>query len=380
MRVVICPDKFKGSLSAFEVGRAIRSGIQRRWPGLDPVLHPMSDGGDGMLDVLTRNLDLEPVSVVVADPLFRPVTAAYGVSPDRTTAYLESARASGLGLLTEPERDCLETTTLGTGQMIRDALNRGAGRIILGIGGSATNDAGIGMAAALGYRFLDRSGAELRPIGRNLVRLDTIDDGGVAPELPAVEVIVASDVGNPLHGEHGAARVFARQKGADQTAIRLLDRGLANFARVVEEKWNLDLQRIPGAGAAGGLGGGAIAFLGARLRSGVEMMIELTGLEARIARADLVITGEGCLDEQTLTGKAVAGVARLAGRHGKKLAVICGSSSLSAARLRSLGIHYLEAIMNQGRSLDDAMAHAFGYVEDAAAALAHRIDGSTHPN
>lgn len=381
MRVVVCPDKFKGSLSALEACRAIRSGIERRWPRSDVSLHPMSDGGDGMLEVLARNLELEPVSVAVADPLFRPVTAAYGVSPDGATAYLEMARASGLALLEAAERDCLETTTLGTGQMIRDALDRGARRIVLGIGGSATNDAGIGMAAALGYRFRDPAGAELRPVGRNLVRLDTIDDRGVAPELAAVGVVVAADVRNPLHGEHGAAWVFARQKGADDDAIRLLDQGLVNFARVVGQKWGLDLERIPGAGAAGALGGGAIAFLGASLRSGVELMIELTGLEAHIAQADLVITGEGRLDEQTLTGKVVAGVAGVAGRHRKNLAAICGSSSLPAARLRSLGIHHLEAILNEGRSLDDAMAHAFGYVEEAAAALADRIgDGSAHPN
>ncbi len=373
MNVLVCPDKFKGSLTARQVCKAVRAGIRRHSPATEVTSHPMSDGGDGMLDILTQTIGLQTVSVEVCDPLFRPVQAQYGVSRDGADAYVEMSRASGLVLLAESERDCLETTTYGTGELIADALRHGVRRIVLGIGGSATNDGGFGVGAALGYRLLDANGEQLIPIGRNLGRLHRIDDAAVVPELAGVEVTVASDVQNPLHGPTGAAWTFARQKGADDDAIERLDRGLMNFARVVRDQWGLDLQRIPGSGAAGGLGGGAIAFLGAKLRSGIEMMIEVTALPDRIAGSDLVITGEGRLDEQTLQGKVIDGVLRVARDRGKRVAVVCGSSSLSHAELERYGITDLAAIMTGDRSLADAMSNAAGYLEDAAFELAGRL-------
>lgn len=366
MDVLVCPDKFKGSLTAMQVCEAIKAGILRCDSGVAVICHPMSDGGDGMLDVLAETLGLEIVSVAVRDPLFRTITAEYGISPDGSTAFVEMARASGLVLLDPGELDCRNTTSFGTGELILDALRRGIRRVILGIGGSATNDGGIGVAAALGFRFLDAAGRDLRPVGKNLSLVDTIDASGVEAELGSAEFVVASDVQNPLFGPQGAARTFARQKGADAAAIGQLDEGMASLAAVIREKWGIDLQDIPGSGAAGGLGGGAVAFLGARLTSGVDLMIDATRLEERIAKSDLVVTGEGRLDEQTLGGKLIDGIIRRARIHDKKVAVLCGSSSLSATQVHSAGISYCGSIMDGGRSLQDAMRNAARYLEDSA--------------
>jgi glycerate kinase len=348
------------------VCQAIKSGIRRYSSTIQVTTHPLADGGDGMLDILEENIGLNLVAVEVKDPLFRPVQAEYGVSPTGDTAYVEMSRASGLVLLKETERDCLETSTYGTGELILDALQRGVKRIVLGMGGSATNDAGTGVAVALGYRFLDASGAELQPIGNNLRLVETIDNRAVVPELAGVEVHLASDVQNSFYGKDGAAWTFARQKGADDEAIELLDEGLENIARLVQEKWGKNLQDIPGSGAAGGLGGGAIAFLGARLESGIEMMIATTRLEDRVADTDLVVTGEGKLDEQTLAGKVIDGVINTAEKYNKKVAVLCGASSLSPEATREFGIYYCDQILKDGRSLQDAMANGYRYLEECA--------------
>lgn len=373
MQVLLCPDKFKGSLSAAEVCDAIRAGIHRHSRAIEVLSHPLADGGDGTLEVLKQTAGVRGVRLTVKDPLFRPVAAEYGLSADGATAYVEMSQASGLVLLAESERDCLKTTTWGTGELIADALARGATRVVLGLGGSATNDAGTGVAAALGYRFLDEAGRELAPVGENLHRIAAVDAAGVLPALARARVDIASDVQNPFYGPDGAAWVFARQKGAGEAAIRLLDDGLRNVARLVERQWGIDLQQRPGSGAAGGLGGGAMAFLGAELHSGIGMIMEITGLEERIAHADLVITGEGRLDEQTLSGKVIDGVMQLARRHGRRVAVLCGTAELSPERLRAYGIAYCGQVLRNGRSLADAMRNAPTYLEECATELCRAL-------
>jgi len=353
-------------MTAIQVCHAIEAGIHKYSPDIDITLHPLADGGDGMLDILVENMGLDVIEMEVLDPLFRPIRAAYGMSPDKKTAYVEMSKASGLVLLSEAERNCLETTTYGTGQLIGDALKRGAKRIVLGMGGSATNDAGTGVAVALGYRLLDAHGKELQPVGKNLSLISEIDDQAVMPELANAEVVLASDVQNSFFGKEGAAWTFARQKGADDAAINFLDEGLQNFARVAEKKWNKDLQAIPGAGAAGGLGGGGIAFLNARLQSGIELLMEVTCLDDRISRADLVITGEGKLDEQTLSGKVIHGVVSSAKNYGKSVAALCGASELDPDRLKDFGVDYCGQIMKDGRSLQDAMQNGPEYLTQCA--------------
>lgn len=374
MNVLICPDKFKGSLTAPQVCHAIRAGVLRQSPSANVVCHPLSDGGDGMLDILSENIAITRISLRINDPLFQPITAEYGISARGDTAYIEMSQASGLALLKAGELNVLEASTFGTGELVRDALRRGARRVVLGLGGSATNDAGMGVAAALGCRFLDPEGKELRPIGKNLGRVAEIDDRMLLPELAQSRIEIASDVQNPFYGTNGAAHVFARQKGADDKTVELLDQGLKSFADIVREKTGIDLQQVAGAGAAGGLGGGAVSLLNAKLSSGIDMIIDVTGLATKVADADLVITGEGRLDEQTLSGKVIDGVVRLARKFNKPVAVLCGSSAIAPARLKEIGISWCTSILTGDRSLQDAMLNGRQYLEESAYALLSAVE------
>ena len=373
MKILVCPDKFKGSLDASQVCDAIRRGIRRYSSAIEVSTHPLADGGDGMLEILTENIDLELMRVEVRDPLFRPIQASYGLTRGGDTAFIEMSQASGLVLLSESERNCLDTTSLGTGELILDAIGRGVKRVVLGIGGSATTDAGMGVAAALGYRFLDASGEALEPIGKNLALICAIDDRDLVPALARVQIDVASDVQNVFYGREGAAWVFGPQKGADPAAVLQLDEGLRNFARLVEAGWSIDLQGLPGSGAAGGLGGGARALLDARIHSGIGMIIEATRLADKAAAVDLIITGEGMLDEQSLGGKVIDGVLALAQEHDKKVAVLCGACRLSRSELQRVGISYCDQIMQADRSLEDAMTNGFEYLEQCAYQLIRAI-------
>ena len=366
MKILLCPDKFKGSLSAAQACEAIAQGIRRHSANAEVVLHPLADGGDGLLDILTANLDLELHTIEVSNPLFRPIEASYGLSSCRSTAYIEMSRASGLVLLAEQERNCLNTTSYGTGELILHAIEQGVERVVLGIGGSATNDAGLGLAAALGYRFLDVDGKELVPVGKNLALVTAIDEAGVRPELASLRVDIASDVLNPFYGSQGAASVFAPQKGADEEAVKMLDTGLRNIAQIVEKKWGVDLQAIAGSGAAGGLGGGAVAFLGAEIHSGIDMIIEATHLREKLSGVDWMITGEGMLDEQSMGGKVVDGVLQLAEASGINTAVLCGACTLSVDQLDQAGIRYCKQIVDKSLSLQDAMANGYQYLEECA--------------
>ncbi|MGC4154705.1 MAG: glycerate kinase [Propionicimonas sp.] len=315
MRIVVAPDSFKESMSAVEAGAAIEAGIRRVWPEADVTCLPMSDGGEGLVRVLTPALGGELVEATVADCLGRPCRATYGWAADQRLAVIEVAEAVGLQQIPVAERDPLGASTEGVGELLREALDRGATRIVVGLGGSATTDGGSGMLRALGMRFLDADGAELRPGGGNLVGLAQIDTTDLDPRLSEVRVEVASDVNNPLLGDQGSAAIFAPQKGASPEQVEHLEAGLARLAHLSALAGE-DLSEAAGAGAAGGLGFAFLRYLGATIRPGVDTVIEATGYEEALEYADYVFTGEGSIDAQSSSGKAPWGVATRAARRG----------------------------------------------------------------
>ena len=323
-RVLIAPDKFKGTLSAAAVAEALAGGWRRADPRVEIEEVPVADGGEGTLEALVDALGGEIRRRKVTGPLGDPVEAEYGLVPTSggVEGVIEMARASGLALVSEPRRDVKRATTYGTGELIAAAVREGATRVLVTIGGSATNDAGAGMAQALGVRLLDDEGRELPPGGAALERLATIDLGGLDPGVAKAEVLVACDVDNPLTGPSGASAVFGPQKGATTDDVAHLDRCLGRFAAVTERDLGLGIREVPGAGAAGGLGAGLVAFLGAKLRPGFDLIAEALGLGARVRAADVVVTGEGRFDRGSLHGKAPVGVLRLAG--GKRTALVAG--------------------------------------------------------
>lgn len=324
-KIVIAPDSFKGCLSAADVAEACLRAVRSVAPGCEVVKLPVADGGEGTSRAVTEATGGNFVQCQVCDPLMRPVTATYGISPDGTTAYMEMAQASGIALLDADELNPMETTSFGTGQMILDAIRRGCRYIILGIGGSATTDAGTGMLQALGYRFLDGNGTPLGQGGKILSEIRAIDSSGVEPRLRSTRISVACDVNNPLYGPRGAACVFAPQKGADAEMVRLLDIGLRNFARIVTSSSLPRIDDFPGAGAAGGLGGALVSFLGADLRPGIDLVLDVTGFDTKLRGADIVITGEGKMDAQTCMGKAPWGVMKRAAQFGIPTIAIAGA-------------------------------------------------------
>jgi glycerate 2-kinase len=363
MVVLIAPDKFKGSLNANEVCAAVREGLMAKYPEARVMSVPLADGGEGTCNLLTDFFHGKIIRLEVSGPLFKPVLAEYGISEDGTTAFIEMARASGLQLLSDRERNPLYTSTYGTGELIRHALDEGVKQIILGIGGSATNDAGLGMAAALGFEFFDKGKNPLHPVGENLVHLHTIRSDKIHPRLKQVGCITLCDVSNPLHGPDGAAFVYGPQKGADQESVHLLDKGLQNFERIASEHFKQQVD-FPGAGAAGGLGAGASIFLNAILKKGIAYFITATGLHEKIMQADLVITGEGKLDQQSLSGKVVIEVSRLAKLCGKPVIAVCGQCQLNSQELSGAGIQQVIPLVRSSISAEDAMQRAYSLIKD----------------
>lgn len=356
MKILIAPDKFKGSLTAIEVCGIVKDEISACNSDHQIVTQPLADGGEGTMELLTALSNGSQVAVSVADPLHRQIQSAYGISRDRSTAFIEMASASGLQLLKREERNCLLTSTFGTGQLIKHALDQGAKKIILGIGGSATNDAGMGMARALGIELIDNKGEKLQGLGKDLLSLSKIDFQNCHSSLRQAEFVVLTDVTNPLHGMNGAAHVFASQKGADKNAITLLDAGLKNVERIANELgYSVD---FPGAGAAGGMGAGAKLFLNAIVQSGMEFIAHYTNLENQIIKADLVLTGEGKMDNQTLSGKVVKGVADLAKKYGKKVIAIAGVCELNDEQLNRLGIAQVISLVDESTPSLYAMSNA----------------------
>lgn len=351
MNILICPDKFKDSLTAREAAYAIKEGLPEEHIA---ILVPMADGGEGSLEVIAQNLPGEWAVATVHDPLFRLLSAQYFISGN--TAYIEMAKASGYELLTDNERDCTKTTTLGTGELIQDAIDRDVKNIVLFIGGSATNDGGIGVATALGYQFLDESGKELAPIGENLIQVREIR----LPEKPLTNIsfAVICDVTNPFYGPNGAAHVYAAQKGATAGQIAQLDAGLRNLAERIKKQLTIDIQQLPGAGAAGGLGGGAVAFLNAEIKSGTKTLIEITGLEEKIRHTDLIITGEGKFDGQSINGKLIDGICAIARKQQVPVWMVCGVSQISDEQITDLGISRIITLTNEETSVQYAIENA----------------------
>jgi glycerate 2-kinase len=360
-RIVIAPDSFKGSLTAAEVAGAVAGGLRRVWPDAQITLLPLSDGGEGWVDTIVTAAGGRRVTESVTGPLGDPVEATYGLIelPEGRGAVIEMASASGLHLIDRSTADPRRTTTYGTGELIVRALDRGVRRLLVGIGGSATNDGGAGLAEALGVSLLDAGGARLGPGGAELARLEHVDISGIDRRIREVEVLVASDVDNPLTGEHGASAVFGPQKGASPEAVAELDAALANFADKVEVAVGRSARDEPGAGAAGGLGFGLMMFCDAIVRPGIELSLDAVGADAALETADLVITGEGRIDAQTLRGKAPVGVARRAQRFGVPVVAVAGSigplDDELAGDLRAAGISVVCPIIEEPSEPHDVM-------------------------
>jgi glycerate kinase len=372
VRIVVAPDKFKGSLTAREAGNAMARGLARAFPGASIDVVPVADGGDGTAQALVDALGGSFVESTVRGPDGKDVDAAYGALPDGR-AVIELARASGLALVAPGENDALLASTYGTGQLISAALAGGCTRLILAIGGSATTDGGAGALAALGARFLDARGAEIGPGGESLAQLDTIETRELDQSLKGVEILIASDVDNPLLGRRGTAAVFAPQKGASPADVATLERSLTQFADVVERHIGVRMRDVPGAGAAGGIGFGFLALAGARLQPGAELVLDTINFTGRIAGADLVFTGEGRIDRQTLAGKAPYAVARAAGKRHIPVAAIAGSIDCSAADLAELGFATAISIVAGPITLDEAVVRAAPLTEDATERLGRAI-------
>lgn len=359
-KIIIAPDKFKGSLSGLQFCDIVEEAINKHLEKVDIKKLPLADGGDGTVEILEYYMGGERVFLEVKDPLFRSIKASYLYSQEKKMAFIEMADASGIRLLNKEELNPLLTSTYGTGELIKHAIDKGAQHIILGIGGSATNDAGMGMARALGYRFYDLNHKELLGKGGDLNRLIHIDATSVSPLLKDMKFHVACDVDNPLFGENGAAFVYAPQKGADSEMIRFLDRGLQNFNEVVERHSQIQLQNISGAGAAGGLGAGSIFFLGAELKSGISLIKDIADFDKQIEDADWIISGEGKFDEQTFSGKVIKGV--MDSKTNQKLAVFCGYSELTSAELKKHGVDYLSEVQSFAQNIEDSIKNSAQYL------------------
>jgi glycerate 2-kinase len=355
VKIVLAPNAFKGSLTAMQAASAMEQGIRSAFPEADVRKVPVADGGDGLAEVLIDALQGEARVATVCGPLGQPVRATLCHVPARGLAVVEMAVASGLALLAPQDLNPALTTTYGTGELIRAALDLGARHLVVGIGGSATNDGGVGMAAALGMRFLDAAGNAVAPIGGALGQIRRIDASALDPRLATVRCEAICDVDNPLLGPRGAARVYGPQKGASPAQVEELEAGLAQLADVIAADLGLDIRDLPGAGAAGGLGAGLHAFLGAELRRGVELVLDLVGLDEQLAGADLVITAEGQIDYQTAFGKAPAGVAQRAKALDIPCLAIAGGIGERITGLHPLGIDAVFSLCPGPISLEQAM-------------------------
>lgn len=360
---VLAPDSFKESMTAKEVCIAMEKGLRKVFKTANYIHVPMADGGEGTVQSLVDASGGQIYSKVVTGPLGEPVTAQYGILGNGETAVIEMASASGIHHVTKESKNPLITTTYGTGELIRDCLDKGVRKIIIGIGGSATNDGGTGMAEALGANFLDAAGHGLPRGGGYLDRLERIDISALDPRLRQVSMIVACDVTNPLCGEHGASRVFGPQKGATPEMVRQLDTGLAHYAEIVKRQLGKDVRDIPGAGAAGGLGAGLLIFTRAVLQKGIEIVIEYTGLKQKLAAADVVFTGEGGIDFQTKFGKTPYGVAQAAKEAGKKVIAIAGYIGEGIDALYEEGIDAVFGIVPGAGDLEKLLAEGPQNVE-----------------
>lgn len=355
MKVVIAIDSLKGSLSSMEAGMAIKDGILAAKPDAEVIVKPLADGGEGTTDALIEGMNGERIDLTVTGPMHTPVDAYYGYLKDTNTAVMEMASAAGITLVPDSEKNPLLATSYGVGEMINDAIQRGCRNFIIGIGGSVTNDGGIGMLKALGVRFLDENGEDAGEGGQALAKIARIDVSGMNPLLKECHIQVACDVNNPLCGENGSTYVYGPQKGVTEDMKKTLDEAMAHFARVTSETLENDYMNTPGAGAAGGLGYAFLAYTGAALAPGIELILDAVGLEEELSGADVVVTGEGRLDFQTAMGKAPVGVAKLAKKYNAKVIAFAGSVTKEATACNKEGIDAFFPILRGVCTLAEAM-------------------------
>ncbi len=366
MRIVIAPDSFKGSMSSVEAAKAIAAGFLAVDPSVECILVPMADGGEGTVDAMLLSSGGEKVECEVEDPLGRSITAYYGWFEQKKVAVIEIATASGLPLLKPHEYDPLRASTYGTGQLIQDALSRGAAQIIIGLGGSATIDGGTGCLQALGIRFYDRAGKEIRRVGGQLSEIATIDRSQLDTRLHNTTLTIASDVTNPLLGNEGSVHVFGRQKGVRTEQLAAFESGMAYYARLVEQEMQVDYANHPGSGAAGGFGFGLLAFCNCQLESGFALVAQVADLEAKIQGAQLVISGEGSIDSQSLFGKVPVGVGLLAKKHGVVALGFAGKIGINIESLQETGISLVLPIVDQPMDLAAAMEQGPSLIQRAS--------------
>ena len=355
MKVVVAIDSLKGSLSSIEAGMAIRDGVLAAKPDAEVIVKPLADGGEGTTDALIEGMNGKRIDLTVTGPMGTPVNAYYGYLADSHTAVMEMASAAGITLVPAAEKNPLLATSYGVGEMMNDALQRGCRNFIIGIGGSATNDGGIGMLKALGVRFLDENGEDAGEGGQALAKVTQIDVSGLNPLLKECQIQVACDVNNPLCGENGSTYVYGPQKGVTEDMKKQLDEDMAHFAMVTSETLGNDYHDTPGAGAAGGLGFAFLSYIGATLTPGIELILDAVRLEQELPNADIVVTGEGCLDFQTAMGKAPVGVARLAKKYHAKVIAFAGSVTKEASACNKEGIDAFFPILRNICTLEEAM-------------------------
>ena len=366
LRFVIAPDSFKESLSAVQAAQAMQRGILRQFPDAICSLVPLADGGEGTVDALLNACAGQKVSCRVRGPLpQQQVESYFALIDDGKTAVIEMAKANGIHLIPLAQRNPALTSTYGTGEMIRQALDLGVSKIVIGLGGSVTNDAGSGMAQALGVKFLDQAGLEVQPCGGNLKQICEIDLSALDARLATTEMLIASDVNNPLCGEYGASAIFGPQKGATPELVKILDQNLGYFANLVETTLGVNVQHQAGAGAAGGLGFGLLAFARAKIQSGVELLIQQTGLAEKITQADVVLTGEGKIDRQTFMGKTPFGVAQVAKSLNKPVYAFAGMIGEDIEPLLEAGFTQIIGINPPDISVEDAIRNAENNLTDS---------------
>lgn len=355
MKIIIAPDSFKESLKASEVADTIKDGFSQLYPNAQYTLLPVADGGEGTVEAMVHALNGHKINTIITDPLGDKGHAFYGISGDNLCAIIEMASASGLERVPANKRDAKITTSYGTGELIYDALEKGTRKFIIGIGGSATNDGGAGMLQALGIKLLNKAGNQIGYGGQALIDLDRIDVSEMDPRLKQCDFEVACDVTNTLTGENGASAVFGPQKGATKDDIVLLDNNLKHFAQIIKRDLHIDVEHVPGTGAAGGMGAALLAFLNAKLRPGIEIITELLNLDHLIKEADLVITGEGRLDHQSINGKVPVGVATIAKKYNKPVIAIVGSLGHDVEIVYPFGITAMFSILTKIATLDEAL-------------------------
>lgn len=354
MKIILAIDSFKGSLSSADAEKAVAEAIHNLSSNHEIVCIPIADGGEGTLSVIMETTEGTWHTLYAHNPCMETIQTQYGISSDRNTAFIEMATISGLPLIRKDQQNPMKTSTFGTGELIWDALKKGCTRFVVGIGGSATNDAGTGMLQALGYRFLDKYGNPLGQGGKILEKIESIDCSQRHPLLKNAHFIVACDVQNPFYGPEGAAFVFARQKGANDAMIAQLDKGMRSFADVIQQETGKDISQVPGSGAAGGLGGGMLAFLNTELKSGADLLLEYSHFEKHLANADLIITGEGSIDRQSLMGKIPGKVLQIAQKHQVPVIAIAGIAK-DMDLLKKAGFSEIYTTKPDSMPLDEAM-------------------------